>query len=438
MTAALHWRRLKKVVVLGVLAAVLLPVAAGVGASPFLPPRDALTLGRGAWSYFGDARSIAHGRWVFTGWISTRGDVWVARTDTRWGVSTKRRIYRHLGVDDHNNPSLVFWHGRLVAFFSEHSGRSLGRGAQMRYRVARARYSIGGFGPVRRVKTNTPGGLGYTYPNPVRSGRRLFLFWRGGDWNPTFSSTADLVHWAKARTLVKGPPRERPYAKYTEGPGDRFAMAFSDAHVQRWPNSLYYLEYRHGVFRTATGRRIGTLADVPFRRSQVGVVYRYRPGGGRAWPHDVAYGRDGRPVVVYTRRLHGPQGTDHFHWARFDGRRWVDRDLVSAGRRSHTFTSGGATLDHEDPRTLVLSRRMGEWNQVELWRTRGTGDHWSRRTLTRNRRAFSIRPVLPRFFHQTGQSVVVYFEGHATSFLHYATVVRMLLYRDSVAACRGC
>jgi hypothetical protein len=255
----------------------------------------------------------------------------------------------------------------------------------------------------------------------------LFLFWRGGDWNPTFSTTTDLVHWTRARTLVKGPPGERPYAKYAEGPGDRFAVAFSDAHVQDWRNSLYYLEWRDGAFRTAGGRRIGTLADLPFSRSQVDVAYRFRPGGGRAWPHDVAYGRDGRPVVLYTRRRHGPRGTDHFHWARFDGRRWGDRHLVSAGPRSHTFTSGGATLDHEDPRTLVLSRRIGEWNQVELWRKRGD---WTRRTLTRNRRAFSIRPVLPRFFHQTGQAIVVYFEGRATSYLDYATVVKMLLYRS--------
>ena len=36
-------------------------------------------LGAGAWSYFGDPRAISHDGHTFTGWISTAGNVWVAR-----------------------------------------------------------------------------------------------------------------------------------------------------------------------------------------------------------------------------------------------------------------------------------------------------------------------------------------------------------------------
>jgi hypothetical protein len=389
-------------------------------------------LGRGAWSYFGDARSITHGKRVFTGFISPGGDVWVVETDTETGRSQRRMIYEDLGVDDHNNPSLVFWRGRLMAFFSEHSGRVL-KGAKMRYRVARRRFSIrGGFGPVRRVPTNTPGGLGYTYPNPVRAGGRLFLFWRGGDWNPTFSWTADGRRWTRARTLVRGPGTaehpERPYAKYAEGPGATFDVVFSDAHVQNWRNSLYHLRFRRGIFYRADGRRIGTLAEAPFTRGEVGVVYRWRKGKGRAWPHDVASGRDGRPVVVYTRRRGGPDGTDYFHYARFDGRRWVDRELISSGDGAPTFTSGGITLDHEEPGNVVLSRRIGEEYQVELWNTFDGGRRWFRSTLTRYEKGFSMRPVFPRGFHSTGRAVVVYFQGTADSYTDYDTRVVMLVY----------
>ena len=399
----------------------------------FVPSVHRLKLGRGAWSYFGDARSITHGNRVFTGWISPGGDVWVAETDLATLKTRRRMIYENLGIDDHNNPSLVFWRGRLMAFFSEHSGRVLGKGARMRYRVSRRPFSVrGGFGPVRRVATNTPGGLGYTYPNPVRAGGRLFLFWRGGDWNPTFSSTTDGVHWERARTLVRGPGTlahpERPYAKYAEAPGAGFDVTFSDAHVQDWRNSLYYMRYRRGAFFRADGRRIGTLADVPFERSEVDLVYRWHRGKGRAWPHDVASGPDGRPVVAYTRRHGGPGGTDRFHYARFDGRRWVDRELVSAGEGAPTFTSGGITLDHEDPANVVLSRRLGTHNQVELWNTFDGGDRWARATLTRYQHGFSMRPVFPRDFHRTGKAVVVYFRGTAESYADYSTQVMMLVY----------
>src|SRR5262245_47090241 len=94
--------------------------------SPAAAHTGTYDLGDGAWSYFGDPRSIAHGDDVFTGWISTTGDVWVSQRNLGTGRLTRHLLYRRLGVDDHNNPSLVWWHGRLVAFFSEHSGVYLG------------------------------------------------------------------------------------------------------------------------------------------------------------------------------------------------------------------------------------------------------------------------------------------------------------------------
>jgi hypothetical protein len=304
----------------------------------------------------------------------------------------------------------------------------------MRYRVARWRYSLaGGFGPVRKVGTNTPGGLGCTYPNPVRSGRKLFLFWRGGDWNPTFSVTRDGRRWAKARTLVTGPGTrrrpERPYAKYAEGPGDSFSVAFSDGHPKEWANSLYFLEYRRGAFYWPDGTLVGTLADVPFRRGQVDVLYRYDPALGRAWPHDVAWGRDGRPVVAYTRRVGGPGGTDHFRYARWTGVGWTDEELTDAGAGAHTFTSGGMTLMHERPNNVLLSRTEGRWNQVELWTRRSVaGGPWSHYPLTAGTDGFSIRPVFPRGFRTRRRVVVLYFEGTASSFQSYDTRVKMLIY----------
>lgn len=397
-----------------------------------------LRLGRGAWSYFGDARSVSRGPLVFTGWISTGGDVWVAQTDIRTRETVRRRIYANLGRDDHNNPSLVFWRGRLMAFFSEHSGITIGEGAQMRYRVSSARFDIReGFGPVRKVPTNTAGGLGYTYPNPVRAGHRLFLFWRGGDWNPTFSTTTNGRSWSPARTLVTGPGTatspERPYAKYAEGPADTFAVAFSDAHVQDWRNSLYYLRYARGAFFRADGGRVGTLADVPFTRDEVDVAYRYREGAGRAWPHDVALGDSGRPVIVYTRRRGGPDGTDYFRYVRWNGAKWADRGLISAGAGSPTFTSGGITLDHEDPRNVVLSRTVGDWNQVELWTTPDDGARWGRYTLTMNPDVFSMRPVFPRGLEQTRRRVVVYTQGRSDGYRDFHTDIRMAIYEPAAA-----
>ena len=59
-----------------------------------------------------------------------------------------------------------------------------------------------------------------------------------------------------------------------------------------------------------------------------------------------------------------------------------------------SFTSGGATLDHEDPRVVYLSRRVGTWHQVELWFTGDRGRTWSTRQLTDDRRLLDP-PGLP-------------------------------------------
>ncbi len=373
-------------------------------------------LGAGAWSYFGDPRAISHNGTTFTGWISTAGNVWVARL-TAGGKLTKHLLYRGLGRDDHNNPSLVFRpDGRLIVFFSPHSGHTLpppGIPAVMRYRIAQHPFSIDGWGPLHRVATNAPGGLGFTYPNPIQQRGKLWLFWRGGGWLPTFSYTQNGRDWVRARELVRSASGQRPYAKYV-GDGDRVIHGiFSDGHPQDFRNSLYYFRYEATNLFALSGRRIGSLASVPFELGRLDVVYRYFDSGGRAWPHDIALQADGRPRIVYTRRLGGPHGRDAFWYAYHNGRRWVSRKIVEAGRGRDSFRSGGASLDHDDPRIVYLSRTIGAWNQIELWFTPDNGRTWSSRQLTSDSTHYSIRPVTPRRFG--GPNRVLFVRGDETT-----------------------
>ena len=207
-------------------------------------------LGAGSWSYFGDPRAISHEDHTFTGWISTTGNVWVARY-TRGGRLTKRMIFEGLGRDDHNNPSLVFRpDGHIVVFFSPHSGHHLpprGIPKAMRYKISQRPHSIeGGFGRVRRVNTNVPGGLGFTYPNPIQLRDKLWLFWRGGGWNPTFSYTEDYRTWVPSREMVYFDNEQRPYAKYVGDGNRRIHSIVTEAHPTPFKTSLYYCRYEAG------------------------------------------------------------------------------------------------------------------------------------------------------------------------------------------------
>jgi hypothetical protein len=367
-------------------------------------------LGAGAWSYFGDPRAIHHDGHTFTGWISTTGNVWVA--DHVPGRPLKKQlIYKGLGRDDHNNPSLVFRRdGHIVVFFSPHSGRHLPEHqvSRMRYRISLNPYGIGEFGPVHTVDTNVPGGLGYTYPNPIQQRDNLWLFWRGGDWNPTFSYTRNGRDWVPARELVKFGHEQRPYAKYVGDGRSRIHGIFTDGHPSSWKTSLHYARYENSALYAANGRRLGTFASIPLHTSKLDHVYHYSDRGGRAWGHDIALDKEGRPYVVYTRRH--DRTRDTFYYAYFNGTRWVSHKIVEAGPRAPSYTSGGATLDHEDPRVVYLSRRIGTWFQVEVWVTGDKGRTWTKRQLTDDPDGYSIRPVTPRG-RRAGPNQIVFVRG---------------------------
>jgi BNR repeat-containing family member len=388
------------------------------------------TVAHCSWSYFGDPRAVARAGHVYTGCIGTDGRTIVEDYDL---VSGRRRVstlFEPLEADDHNNPSLVVFRDRVYAFSAPHSGYLYPRNrrSRMRYRVLHA----GTWGPVRTVPLGTGCGLGYTYPNPVVAGDRLYLFMRGPCWEPYFTWTGDGQRWAAPRTLVRSPSpalqdgggsrRVRPYAKYAATPDGSIAMAFSDGHPGSFKTSLYYLRFKDGRFHRADGSVVGTLADLPLRFSRLDRVQRYSRSRGRAWPMDVAHDRSGAPVVVYSSLV----GTaDTFRYARWDGARWRSRAIAAAGRTLFTYHNSGITLDHADPSRVVLSRTVGAQNEVELRQTTDHGRTWRARLLTSESRSFNIRPVIPRGLGAEDPLVVLYVTGSARTFREYDTDVVM-------------
>src|SRR3954447_21984798 len=205
-----------------------------------------MRIGSGAWCWFADPRAVVAGVKTFVGWIDSSGDVRVATLGG--GTAT---LHTGLGVDDHNNPALlVRADGRLQAFYSAHGG------AEMFFRLS----SDGErWDAERRVATNTPGTRGFTYPNPVQlvgEQGRIHLFWRGGDWNPAFSTSPDGLTWAPAQTLIRV-PGQRPYVKVASDGLDTIHVAFTDGHPRETATSLYYARYSAGAWHRAGGERIG-------------------------------------------------------------------------------------------------------------------------------------------------------------------------------------
>ena len=90
----------------------------------------------GAWSYFGDPRSIARGSRIFTGCVGTNRGIVVEQYDRRTGESFHVHVHRNREVDDHDNPSIALWRRRVYAFYSPHSGRYFPRNRQSEMHIA--------------------------------------------------------------------------------------------------------------------------------------------------------------------------------------------------------------------------------------------------------------------------------------------------------------
>ena len=381
------------------------------------------------WSYFGDPRAIAYRNWVYTGCIGTDGKVKLDRYNLKSGKKRLLTLFRGLEVDDHNNPSLVFFRDKLYAFASEHAGYVYprDRNSRMQYRVSKRDHGLGRAWRGTRTVPLDPGcGLGYTYPNPVVSGKRMFLFMRGPCWYPYFTSTKDGKRWARPQTLVLGPPAAgrnvRPYAKYDAAPDGSILMTFSDGHPGSYKNSLYYMRYKRGRFFKADGSVIGTTRDLPFQLGQLDIVQKYSASKGRPWPMDIAFGSDGVPSIVYSSRV---GDDDDFRYARWNGERWVTRLVSAAGGSLFGYRNGGITFNHADPDWVVLTRLVNGQHEVEVRHTSDEGRTWEALQITHDSEVPNFRPVFPRGITDPSRLVVVYVSGSASSFRSYRTVVTM-------------
>ncbi|MEA2364911.1 MAG: hypothetical protein QOI32_423 [Thermoleophilaceae bacterium] len=409
-------------------AAVVCALGAAHTASAAVHP-----IGDGAWSWFGDPRAIthtgAHTR-TYVGWVDLEGDVKVSSYDHTTGERVTAVVQARLNQDDHANPSLqIRPDGRLVVYYSRHVGPA------MHYRVSSQPEDVTSWDAPQAIPTNSSGGFGYTYPNPIRleGEDATYLFWRGGNYNPTFSIQQDgSSAWSSARTLIRM-PGERPYVKYDSSGGDTIHMGYTNAHPGEFGDvNIYYARVRAGKVERAGGEQIGSLDD-PITPAEGNLVY---DGTEQAWVHDVAADSAGNPVIVFASF---PSATDHrYHYARWTGSAWDVHQITPAGGTfredgGSPYYSGGLTLDHENPSRVYLSRQVGVglW-QVETWTTPDGGTTWPS-PVVNSAPGKNVRPISPRGMSAfSGDLSVIWFRGAYPDYVSYQTELDAVMTAGSV------
>ena len=304
-------------------------------------------LGAGAWSYFGDPRAISHDGHTFTGWISTVGHVWVARL-TKGGTLTKHLLFRGLGRDDHNNPSLVFLpDGRLAVVLLAALRPLPAAGGDPEHHALpdlRAPVLDRRLGTRAHRADNVAGRARLHVSEPDAAARQAVALLARRRLVPDVLLHREQDRLGAARASSSPPPTgQRPYAS-TSATARRTSTGSSPTATPMTSRTASTTSAtRATTSSTPSGGRIASLASVPVPIKELDHVYNYtderRPRLAARHRADVR--RAGRGSST-RGGLGGPSGDDTFYYAYHNGEKWVSRKIVEAGKGRQSFTSGGA------------------------------------------------------------------------------------------------
>lgn len=377
--------------------------------------------GNGAWSWFTDPRAIRYADTTLIGFVTREGDVDIGAFDHSNRSFLTHRLSKRLDRNDHASPALLRrGDGRILAFYSAHNG------ADLLYRMTERPDDITEWLPEGRIPDDGAGDFGFTYPNPVQVAAepdRIFLFFRGRDWNPRLSISDDGGHtWGKATSLLRAPGR--PYVKVF-GDGSTIHIAYTDGHPHEEPgNRVLYLAYRGGGFHRADGTRIGSLDTLPLGPDHGDTVFEPTPSApGPGWIWDVAADNAGRPVIAFATIV--DSRTHAYHYARFHGGRWQTREVAGGGGSTQVEEEGaysaGLTIDKGNPGRLFVARWADRSWRLESIVTPDGGDTWERHTLAESEGDEKfLRPAAVRG-HNGDDVVVLWMRGRYDHYRDYDT-----------------
>lgn len=397
-------------------------------------------MSEGGWCWFQNPRAIIQADQLFIGSVQGNGDgparVGVYDLNTRRPVGTAlmRARFDH---DDHNAPVLhVRPDGSVLAVYALH-----GRNRSHYYRLSDPGNPLHWSGEMEyRHEYPTAGNVTYMNLCEVEREGRLYNFFRGINYNPSFiTSTNHGLTWGEPTHFIASEVegRQRPYALYAGNGRDTVHVCFSDAHPNRFGNSVYYAAFRDGAFRRANGGIIKSLKpDGPLRPREAERVF--AGGGGivregfasaerSAWPSSIALDAMGNPHIGYSLHL---SNEDHrFRIASWDGTGWDDREVAFAGHclyETETSYTGLISFDPHNPTIVVIATDVNpdtgrdEGGTHEIYRaTIGPDEDISSVEwvpLTKNSPVRNLRPLI---VSDGRRRVILWNRGDFRSFVDY-------------------
>jgi len=394
----------------------------------------------GAWSWFMDERVIVDQDQLIVG--STRangvfrdkdkpgwGNVELAILNLKSGAKQVVVLHEKLEQDDHNNPGLlVLPDGRYLAGYSKH-----GQEPRVYFRISK--HPGDPYEWEARTEFVTPGvrieggGFGrgdvFTYCNPIRLSQekgRIYMFHRSVGLDPNYLVSDDEARtWRYGGKLYEGLDGYSPYTKYISNNQDTIHFVATEDHPRNFDNNLYHAFIRGGKIYRSDGTEVASLSTTTNCTVHPWDFTRIYQGGTNnvAWMTDIHLDKEERPVVLFTVQVNGagvPRrqgGDDHrFHYARWDGKKWTEREIAYAGKRLYPgeddYTGLGA-IDPQNPDVVYLSSnadlKTGQplisaadgkrHHEIFRGETKDGGATWTWTPITQNSTMDNLRPLVP-------------------------------------------
>ncbi len=366
-----------------------------------------------AWCWFADPRAVYHkGKQekIYYGYISSRGDAMISSRDVKTKEVQTYILHEKLQIDDHNVPSILFLpDGKILAFYTEHNGKFF-------VRKSKDAENISAWEEERVLSFGLKDEL-ITYSHPVMlsdEGNRIYVFFRSR--NKRISTNPKYINWkqnyvysddlgqtwtdAKGYLTSMGDYNRIPYLKIVSDNKSKIHFLFTDGHPKLDLSSVYHMYYEKGAFHQTNGETIAAFTEIPLDMQNINEVYDSDKHHVKSWIWDIALDKQGHPVVAYARY---PSTNEHrYHYANWDGEKWLDQELVNAGgyitkpekngKVLEEHYSGGIVLDHSNPSNVFISRQVNGVFEIEQWRLKK--GKWENKRLTSNSVANNVRPYV--------------------------------------------
>ena len=396
----------------------------------------------GAWSWFMDPRVIVDNGRLIVGSVRANGkfgdnqlpgwgNVELSVLDLKTGEHRNVILHEHLEQDDHDGPGfLVLPDGRYLAGYSKH-----GVETRVYFRISTNPGDPFTWQPT--TDFTTPGAVDaqrrwghgdvFTYCNPMRLTKehgRIYMFHRSHGLDPNYLiSDDDAQTWRYGGKLYVGAKGYSPYTKYACNGRDTIHFVATENHPRNFDNSLYHGFIRAGKIHCSDGSLVAPLStstNCSVRPWDLTRIYQGGPSNV-AWMTDIQLDQHERPLVLFTVQMNsaglprGQGGDDHrFHYARWDGKKWVEHEIAFAGKRLYAneddYTGLGA-IDPQNPDIVYLSTDAdpvtgqplisaadgNRHHEIFRGETRDGGATWKWSPVTANSTMDNLRPLVPRW-----------------------------------------